>query len=75
MGKGIHVTLGPAVILYRASTAGAGPFHTLATFTQTRPTMHAEGYGLLYGGKGLEGVVEKGPEYFNPFLEILEGAA
>src|SRR5438309_2100013 len=26
------------------------------------------------GGKGLEGVVEKGPEYFNPFLEILEGA-
>jgi len=27
------------------------------------------------GGKGLEGVVEKGPEYFNPFLEILEGAA
>jgi beta-lysine 5,6-aminomutase alpha subunit len=24
------------------------------------------------GGKGLEGVVEKGPDYFNPFLEILE---
>ncbi len=24
------------------------------------------------GGKGLEGVVEKGPRYFNPFLEILE---
>jgi hypothetical protein len=58
MGKGIHVTLGPAVILYRASTAGAGPFHTLATFTQTKPTMHAEGYGLFYGGKGLEGAAE-----------------
>jgi beta-lysine 5,6-aminomutase alpha subunit len=26
------------------------------------------------GGKGLDGVVEKGPGYFNPFLEILEGA-
>ncbi len=25
------------------------------------------------GGKGLDGVVEKGPDYFNPFLEILEG--
>jgi beta-lysine 5,6-aminomutase alpha subunit len=25
------------------------------------------------GGKGLDGVVEKGPGYFNPFLEILEG--
>jgi beta-lysine 5,6-aminomutase alpha subunit len=24
------------------------------------------------GGKGLEGVVEKGPDYFNPFLELLE---
>jgi len=25
------------------------------------------------GGKGLEGVVEKAPDYFNPFLEVLEG--
>jgi beta-lysine 5,6-aminomutase alpha subunit len=26
------------------------------------------------GGKGLSGVVPRGPAYFNPFLEILEGA-
>ena len=25
------------------------------------------------GGKGLEGVMEKSPDYFNPFLDILEG--
>lgn len=25
------------------------------------------------GGKGLDGVVERGADYFNPFLEILEG--
>jgi beta-lysine 5,6-aminomutase alpha subunit len=25
------------------------------------------------GGKGLSGVVERAPDYFNPFLEILEG--
>jgi beta-lysine 5,6-aminomutase alpha subunit len=25
------------------------------------------------GGKGLSGVVEREPGYFNPFLEILEG--
>jgi beta-lysine 5,6-aminomutase alpha subunit len=25
------------------------------------------------GGKGLDGVLEKAPDYFNPFLEILEG--
>jgi beta-lysine 5,6-aminomutase alpha subunit len=27
------------------------------------------------GGKGLEGVVERGPGYFNPFLEVLEAQA
>jgi len=27
------------------------------------------------GGKGLDGVVERAPGYFNPFLEILEGKA
>jgi hypothetical protein len=55
MGKGIHVTLGPAIILYKASTEGKGPFHTLATFTQTKPGEHAEGYGLFAGGRDLEG--------------------
>jgi hypothetical protein len=55
MGDGMHVTLGPAVILYKASTEGKGPFHTLATFTQTRPTKHAEGYGLFAGGRDLAG--------------------
>jgi hypothetical protein len=55
MGKGIHVTLGPAIILYRAAMDGKGPFHTLATFTQTKPSKHAEGYGLFFGGKDLEG--------------------
>lgn len=55
MGKGMHVTLGPAIILYRASNTGSGPFHTLATFTQTKPIEHAEGYGLFFGGQGLDG--------------------
>jgi hypothetical protein len=55
MGKGMHVTTGPAIILYRADTKGAGPFHTLATFTQTKPSEHAEGYGLLVGGQNLDG--------------------
>jgi hypothetical protein len=55
MGQGIHVTLGPAIILYRADHAGEGPFHTLATFTQTKKTTHPEGYGLFYGGQKLDG--------------------
>jgi hypothetical protein len=55
MGKGIHVTLGPAIILYRTSNTGKGPFHTLATFTQTKQIEHAEGYGLFFGGQALDG--------------------
>ena len=53
MGKGIHVTLGPAIILYRDKMAGSGPFHTLATFTQTKAPTHPEGYGLFVGGQSL----------------------
>jgi hypothetical protein len=59
MGKGLHVTTGPAIILYRADTEGSGPFHTLATFTQTKPSKHAEGYGLFVGGKGLDGAAQR----------------
>jgi hypothetical protein len=59
MGKGIHVTTGPAVVLYRPDTKGTGPFHTLATFTQTKPSEHAEGYGLFVAGQGLDGPGQK----------------
>lgn len=59
MGKGLHVTTGPAVIAYRADTDGSGPFHTLATFTQTEPSKHPEGYGLFVGGRGLEGAGQR----------------
>jgi hypothetical protein len=55
MGTGIHVTLGPAIILYKPANEGKGPFHTLATFTQTKSIEHAEGYGLFAGGRGLDG--------------------
>jgi opacity protein-like surface antigen len=59
MGKGLHVTTGPAIILYRADTKGTGSFHTLATFTQTKPSEHAEGYGLFVGGQELDGAGQK----------------
>jgi hypothetical protein len=59
MGKGLHVTTGPAIILYRSDTQGSGPFHTLATFTQTKPSKHAEGYGLFVGGQSLDGAGQK----------------
>ena len=59
MGQGIHATLGPAIILYQDKHAGTGPFHTLATFTQTKPSAHPEGYGLFFGGQALNGAGQK----------------
>ncbi|MBA3259480.1 MAG: hypothetical protein H0T68_08450 [Gemmatimonadales bacterium] len=53
MGEGLHVTLGPAIILYQEATRDSGPFHTLASFTQSKPSKHPEGYGLFFGGKEL----------------------
>ena len=55
MEPGYHLTLGPATILYRAQDLAQGPFHTLATFHQTKKPRHPEGYGLFVGGKQLDG--------------------
>ena len=54
-GKGIHVTLGPAAILYRAVDTVTGKFHTLATFTRTKAPAHPESYGLFIAGRSLDG--------------------
>ena len=43
MGKGYHVTLGPAAIFWRASDKVDGPFHSVALFTQTKRSEHPEG--------------------------------
>jgi hypothetical protein len=59
MDPGMHVTLGPAIILYPDKHAGNGPFHPLATFTQTKPSTHPEGYGLFFGGQALTGAGQK----------------
>ena len=63
MGGGIHVTTGPAVILWRDADAPAAGFHTVATFTQTKAPEHAEAYGLFIGGKDLKGAGQ-GYTYF-----------
>jgi hypothetical protein len=60
MGPGYHVTLGPATLLYRPADKVTIPFHTLATFSQTKAPSHPEGYGLFIGGRDLAG---KGQRY------------
>ncbi len=59
MEKGYHVTLGPAVILWRASDKANGPFHAVALVTQTKRSQHPEGYGIFVGGQGLTSEGEK----------------
>lgn len=54
MGPGLHVTTGPAVILWKETDAVKGPFHTLATFVQTKAPTHPEAYGLFAGGQDLK---------------------
>lgn len=53
MGTGVHITTGSALVLWRESDAGTGPFHTLAKFTQTKAPAHPEGYGLFMAGSAL----------------------
>jgi hypothetical protein len=52
---GVHVTTGPAVIIWKAADAQTGSFHTLATFTQVKAPTHPEAYGLFVAGKDLNG--------------------
>ena len=55
MGDGLHVTLGPSAVFYDASRVAEGSYTAKATFTQTKPSEHPEGLGLVLGGKNLEG--------------------
>src|SRR2546428_6676305 len=50
MGGGFHVTLGPAVVLWRDADRATGSYTVAATFTQTKNPRHPEGYGLIIGG-------------------------
>lgn len=53
MGNGVHVTVGPAAIYWRAADTASGSYHTVASFTQTKAPAHPEAYGLLIGGRDL----------------------
>src|SRR3989441_5124339 len=53
MGNGMHVTLGPAVILWRDRDKATGHYHVVATFTQTKNPRHPEADGLFIRGSHL----------------------
>ncbi len=55
--SGLEIQTGPSGILYRSEdVATAGPYRVTATFTElAAPRGHREGFGLFFGGDGLDG--------------------
>jgi hypothetical protein len=63
MGAGFHITLGPAIVLWRDADRASGRYNVGATFTQTKNPRNPEGYGLIIGGSHL-GDVKNRYTYF-----------
>ncbi|MBX6362796.1 MAG: hypothetical protein IRZ00_02915 [Gemmatimonadetes bacterium] len=55
MGSGYHFTSGPAAIYWRPADAVSGNYTVEASFTQSTPSRHPEGYGIFIAGKDLDG--------------------
>ncbi len=53
MGKGYHVTGGPAAIYFDSSKTGTGAYSARVSMTQMKAPMHPEAYGLFVGGQNL----------------------
>ena len=55
MAPGWHVTTGPAAIFYRPNQTATGAYALKAEIFQFDPGARREGYGLLLGGRALDG--------------------
>jgi len=55
MGKGFHVSGGPAGTYWHPSNAATGNYTLKGTFTLVKPSNHTNYYGLVFGGNGLDG--------------------
>ena len=55
MGKGYHVTAGPAAVYYNAKQTASGNYTVRGSFTQMKAPTHPEAYGLFAGGQNLTG--------------------
>jgi hypothetical protein len=54
-GKGFQVTGGPAGTFWHPGTTASGNYTAKATFTLMKPSSHTNYYGLIIGGRDLEG--------------------
>jgi hypothetical protein len=55
MGKGFHITSGPAGTFWNPANNAAGNFTVSGTFTLMKPSGHVNYYGLIFGGSDLGG--------------------
>jgi hypothetical protein len=55
MGKGFHVTSGPAGTFWSPTNSPTGAYTLKGTFTLTKPSGHTNYYGLIFGGQDLGG--------------------
>ena len=53
MGKGFHVTSGPAGVFWNPANTATGDFTATGTFTLMKPSGHTNYYGLVFGGANL----------------------
>jgi hypothetical protein len=53
MGKGFHVTTGPAGVFWNPANTASGDFTASATFNLIKPSGHTNYYGLTFGGSDL----------------------
>jgi hypothetical protein len=58
MGKGFHVTGGPAGTFWNPANTAMGDFTASASFRLMKPSGHTNFYGLIFGGSDLEGAAQ-----------------
>jgi len=59
MGRGFHVTSGPAALYYNPADQAKGAFTASASFGQRKAPEHPEAYGLFIGGSKLSGAEQQ----------------
>jgi hypothetical protein len=55
MGKGFHVSGGPAGTFWNPSQTATGSYTLKGTFNLNKPSSHTNYYGLVFGGAELDG--------------------
>jgi hypothetical protein len=61
MGKGFHVSGGPAGTYWHPSNTATGNYTAKGTFTLVKPSNHTNYYGLVFAGNGLQGATQTIP--------------